>query len=93
MPARSPIGSVNDFVVRFANVNGSGSPSASELFARSVLVLPRSTLVEERQTQWGLVMLMRRHGNLDHDEFGVVAHDAAARCDGHAESKLTAGHR
>jgi 2-oxoglutarate/2-oxoacid ferredoxin oxidoreductase subunit alpha len=29
MPARSPIGSVNDFVVRFANVNGSGSASAN----------------------------------------------------------------
>jgi 2-oxoglutarate ferredoxin oxidoreductase subunit alpha len=28
---------VNDFVVRFANVNGSGSASANELFARSVL--------------------------------------------------------
>ena len=37
MPARSPIGSVNDFVVRFANVNGSGSASANELFARAVL--------------------------------------------------------
>jgi 2-oxoglutarate/2-oxoacid ferredoxin oxidoreductase subunit alpha len=37
MPTRSPIGSVNDFVVRFANVNGSGSASANELFARSVL--------------------------------------------------------
>jgi 2-oxoglutarate/2-oxoacid ferredoxin oxidoreductase subunit alpha len=37
MPARSPICSVNDFVVRFANVNGSGSASANELFARSVL--------------------------------------------------------
>ena len=31
------IESVNDFVVRFANVNGSGSASANELFARSVL--------------------------------------------------------
>src|SRR6202042_3178903 len=29
--------SVNDFVVRFANVNGSGSASANELFARSIL--------------------------------------------------------
>jgi 2-oxoglutarate ferredoxin oxidoreductase subunit alpha len=28
---------VNDFVVRFANVNGSGSASANELFARSVM--------------------------------------------------------
>jgi 2-oxoglutarate/2-oxoacid ferredoxin oxidoreductase subunit alpha len=31
------IQSVNDFVVRFANVNGSGSASANELFARAVL--------------------------------------------------------
>jgi 2-oxoglutarate/2-oxoacid ferredoxin oxidoreductase subunit alpha len=29
--------SLNDFVVRFANVNGSGSASANELFARAVL--------------------------------------------------------
>src|SRR5436853_273238 len=33
----SPISSVNDFVVRFANVNGSGSASANELFARSII--------------------------------------------------------
>jgi 2-oxoglutarate/2-oxoacid ferredoxin oxidoreductase subunit alpha len=32
-----PIESVNDFVVRFANVNGSGSASANEMFARAVL--------------------------------------------------------
>ncbi len=37
MPATSPISSVNDFVIRFANVNGSGSASANELFARAVL--------------------------------------------------------
>src|SRR5260370_15847218 len=37
MQSSSPISSVNDFVVRFANVNGSGSASANELFARSVL--------------------------------------------------------
>ncbi|MGH8432737.1 MAG: 2-oxoacid:acceptor oxidoreductase family protein, partial [Solimonas sp.] len=37
MPDQSPISSVNDFVVRFANVNGSGSASANELFARSIL--------------------------------------------------------
>jgi len=29
--------SVNDFVVKFANVNGSGSASANEMFARSIL--------------------------------------------------------
>ncbi len=32
-----PITSVNDFVVKFANVNGSGSASANALFAKSVL--------------------------------------------------------
>src|SRR5579885_2821454 len=32
-----PIQSVNDFVVRFANVNGSGSASANEMYARAVL--------------------------------------------------------
>ncbi len=40
MPAQSsiaPIGSINDFVIRFANVNGSGSASANEMFARAVL--------------------------------------------------------
>src|SRR5512134_2559820 len=37
MPATAPISSVNDFVVRFANVNGSGSASANEMFARSVI--------------------------------------------------------
>ncbi len=33
----SPISSVNDFVVGFANVNGSGSASANEMFARAIL--------------------------------------------------------
>src|ERR1700722_5460441 len=33
----NPISSVNDFVVKFANVNGSGSASANLLFAKSVL--------------------------------------------------------
>ena len=32
-----PIDAVNDFVIRFANVNGSGSASANLLFARSIL--------------------------------------------------------
>ena len=32
-----PIERVNDFVVRFANVNGSGSASANEIFARAIL--------------------------------------------------------
>ena len=37
MPTATPISRVNDFVVRFANVNGSGSASANEMFARAVL--------------------------------------------------------
>ena len=28
---------INDFVVKFANVNGSGSASANELFAKAIL--------------------------------------------------------
>jgi 2-oxoglutarate ferredoxin oxidoreductase subunit alpha len=32
-----PIESVNDFVIRFANVNGSGSASANQLFAHAIL--------------------------------------------------------
>ena len=32
-----PIEALNDFVVKFANVNGSGSASANELFAKSIL--------------------------------------------------------
>jgi 2-oxoglutarate ferredoxin oxidoreductase subunit alpha len=32
-----PLSRINDFVVRFANVNGSGSASANELFARAIL--------------------------------------------------------
>ena len=31
------IAAVNDFVVKFANVNGSGSASANELFASAIL--------------------------------------------------------
>src|SRR4249920_2104112 len=37
MPSTSPISRVNDFVIRFANVNGSGSASANEMFARAVM--------------------------------------------------------
>lgn len=36
-PSKPRITAVNDFVVKFANVNGSGSASANELFARSLL--------------------------------------------------------
>src|SRR5947208_4657201 len=35
-PARA-LAAVNDFVVKFANVNGSGSASANSLFAKSIL--------------------------------------------------------
>ena len=36
-PDISPIAAINDFVVKFANVNGSGSASANELFAKAIL--------------------------------------------------------
>ena len=32
-----PLDAVNDFVIRFANVNGSGSASANEMFARAIM--------------------------------------------------------
>jgi len=32
-----PLPRINDFVIRFANINGSGSASANELFARAIL--------------------------------------------------------
>ncbi len=32
-----PIEAVNDFVIKFANVNGSGSASANELFAKAII--------------------------------------------------------
>lgn len=37
MHAGGRIAATNDFVIKFANVNGSGSASANELFARSIL--------------------------------------------------------
>jgi 2-oxoglutarate ferredoxin oxidoreductase subunit alpha len=37
MITANPIQRCNDFVIKFANINGSGSASANELFARSVL--------------------------------------------------------
>jgi 2-oxoglutarate ferredoxin oxidoreductase subunit alpha len=38
LPAGAPaLVAVNDFVVKFANVNGSGSASANELFAKAIL--------------------------------------------------------
>src|SRR5690348_3279260 len=37
MPTAAPLSRVNDFVIRFANVNGSGSASANEMFARAVM--------------------------------------------------------
>ena len=36
-PAVAPLSACNDFVIKFANVNGSGSASANELFAKSIL--------------------------------------------------------
>jgi 2-oxoglutarate ferredoxin oxidoreductase subunit alpha len=36
-PMPAPLQASNDFVVKFANVNGSGSASANELFAKAIL--------------------------------------------------------
>jgi 2-oxoglutarate ferredoxin oxidoreductase subunit alpha len=36
-PMPVPLQACNDFVVKFANVNGSGSASANELFAKAIL--------------------------------------------------------
>jgi len=33
----TPISATNDFVIKFANVNGSGSASANEMFARAII--------------------------------------------------------
>ena len=62
-----PLQSVNDFVVRFANVNGSGSASANELFARAVLrmgvpVAPRNIFPSNIQglPTWYEVLQTRR---------------------------------
>src|SRR5690348_5362535 len=35
--AMTPLAATNDFVVKFANINGSGSASANELFAKCIL--------------------------------------------------------
>ena len=37
MSSVKPIEGINDFVIKFANVNGSGSASANELFAKAVM--------------------------------------------------------
>ncbi|NMG54559.1 2-oxoacid:acceptor oxidoreductase subunit alpha [Aromatoleum aromaticum] len=37
MKSAQSIASINDFVIKFANVNGSGSASANELFARAIM--------------------------------------------------------
>ena len=72
-----PITAINDFVVKFANVNGSGSASANELFARAILrmgvpVSPRNifpsniqglpTWYEVRVTEHGY---LGRRGSVD----------------------------
>ncbi len=37
LPQHTQLQAINDFVVKFANVNGSGSASANELFAKAIL--------------------------------------------------------
>ena len=70
MPTAAPISRINDFVVRFANVNGSGSASANEMFARAILrmgvpVAPLGTA----QMLLKVPYCERRDGLLDLDLF------------------------
>ena len=61
MPVTSPISRVNDFVVRFANVNGSGSASANELFE---VVKSGAVKIEIRQT-YKLADIQKAHRDLE----------------------------
>ena len=45
---------INDFVVKFANVNGTGSASANSLFAKSIF---RTMAAEGRSTHDAIVRL------------------------------------
>lgn len=83
------IESVNEFVIKFANVNGSGSASANELFAKAILrmgvpVSPRNifpsniqglpTWYEVRVSEQG-----RHHGAALDGAHGRTGH-AACQC-------------
>ena len=53
LPQHTQLQAINDFVVKFANVNGSGSASANELFAKAILrmgvpVSPRNIFPSRR---------------------------------------------
>ena len=66
------IEAVNDFVVKFANVNGSGSASANELFARSLLrmgvpVSPRNIFPVEHPGLADVVRGARQRARLSRD--------------------------
>jgi 2-oxoglutarate ferredoxin oxidoreductase subunit alpha len=65
-----PIQATNDFVVKFANVNGSGSASANELFAKAILrmgvpVSPRNIFPSNIQglPTWYEVRVTERAGS------------------------------
>ena len=45
--AHAAIQGCNDFVIKFANVNGSGSASANELFARAIMRMGVPVAVEQ----------------------------------------------
>ena len=64
------IEAVNDFVIKFANVNGSGSASANELFAKAILrmgvpVSPRNIFPSNIQglPTWYEVRVSERAGS------------------------------
>ena len=70
------IEAVNDFVIKFANVNGSGSASANELFARSLLrmgvpVSPRNIFPSQHPGPADLVRGARQRARLPGRRGGV----------------------
>ena len=51
MPQPQTMPKTNDFVIKFANVNGSGSASANTLFAKSIMRMGASKPVVWRSGQ------------------------------------------
>ena len=70
-----PLQGINDFVIRFATVNGSGSASANNLFAKAVFrmgVYPDSTEPVDTSTRWCVEHL------LSHGKGAANSHTAVA---------------
>ena len=55
----APLVAVNDFVVKFANVNGSGSASANQLFAKAILRMGIPVTPRNISAKWNSISLAR----------------------------------